>query len=67
MSTEQEMIDLYVQAEKDVLEGKTISFNGRTMTMENLQEIRSGRQEWERRLNSRARRGKSYRKGRITW
>lgn len=43
----QEMVDLYLQAEKDLLAGKTTTINGRTLTMENLQEIREGRQEWE--------------------
>lgn len=47
-----DMLDLYIQAEKDVLEGKTTTMNGRTMSMENLQEIRAGRKEWERRVAS---------------
>ena len=47
-----DMLDLYIQAEKDVLEGKTTSMNGRTLSMENLQEIRAGRKEWERRVAS---------------
>jgi hypothetical protein len=46
----QEMVNLYIQAEKDVLEGKTVSFNGRTFTSENLVDIRKGRQEWEARV-----------------
>ncbi|MBK5072224.1 hypothetical protein I2492_04235 [Budviciaceae bacterium CWB-B4] len=46
------MIQLYVEAEKSVLSGKSITFNGQQMTMENLSEIRSGRKEWERRLSS---------------
>ncbi|MFP0138351.1 hypothetical protein [Escherichia sp. WS1265] len=33
-----------------VLDGKSVTFNGQQMTMENLSEIRQGRQEWERRL-----------------
>lgn len=44
------MVDLYIQAEKDVLEGKTTTMNGRTMTLEDLDAIREGRREWERRL-----------------
>ncbi|WP_444909316.1 primosomal replication protein PriB/PriC domain protein [Microbulbifer sp. TRSA005] len=47
--TPQEMVDLYIEAEIDVLAGKTTVINGRQFTAENLQEIRSGRQEWERR------------------
>lgn len=53
------MIQRYTEAELAVLEGKSIRFNGQEMTMENLSEIRKGRQEWERRLSSfnRTRRG----------
>ncbi|OKU81021.1 hypothetical protein, partial [Escherichia coli] len=36
--------------EMAVLDGKSVTFNGQQMTMENLSEIRQGRQEWERRL-----------------
>jgi hypothetical protein len=43
------MLQRYMDAEMAVLEGKSITFNGQQMTMENLSEIRSGRQEWERR------------------
>lgn len=46
------MIQRYTEAEMAVLDGKTIRFNGQEMTMENLSEIRKGRQEWERRLSS---------------
>ncbi|MEX2964218.1 primosomal replication protein PriB/PriC domain protein [Microbulbifer sp. TYP-18] len=45
----QAMVDLYLAAEKDVLAGKSTTINGRTFATENLQEIRDGRQEWERR------------------
>ncbi|OOO99013.1 hypothetical protein CBL21_12505 [Shigella flexneri] len=44
------MIHRYINAEMAVLDGKSITFNGQQMTMENLSEIRQGRQEWERRL-----------------
>lgn len=40
----------YTEAEMAVLDGKSVTFNGQQMTMENLSEIRQGRQEWERRL-----------------
>ncbi|MBP8221506.1 hypothetical protein D3C87_2139690 [compost metagenome] len=43
------MIALYLQAERDLLAGKQITFQGRSVTSENLNEIRTGRQEWERR------------------
>jgi len=44
------MIQRYTDAELAVLDGKSIRFNGQEMTMENLSEIRKGRQEWEGRL-----------------
>lgn len=48
------MIQSYTEAEMAVLQGKSITFNGQQMTMENLSEIRKGRQEWERKLTSAA-------------
>lgn len=50
MSLEQDMIDFYIKAEKDVLVGKTVSHRGETMGLEDLDKIREGRKEWERRL-----------------
>lgn len=44
------MIRYYTEAEIAVLNGKTIMLNGQSMTMENLADIREGRQEWEHRL-----------------
>ncbi|MFW5386629.1 hypothetical protein [Yersinia sp. 2542 StPb PI] len=44
------MIQRYAAAEMAVLEGKFITFNGQSMAMENLSEIRKGRDVWERRL-----------------
>lgn len=46
------MVELYLQAEQDLLAGKTISFNGRTVSSESLGEIRKGRQEWQRAVNT---------------
>ncbi|KAB7896433.1 hypothetical protein ASE93_15385 [Serratia sp. Leaf50] len=48
----EDMIQQYLNAEKAVLQGKSITFNGQSMTMENLSEIRSGRESWERRLSA---------------
>lgn len=45
-----EMLDLYLQAERDVLAGKETMFQGRRLVMADLPQIRDGRQEWERRL-----------------
>jgi hypothetical protein len=49
MSIATEMVAKYLDAETNLLMGKTISFGGRTLSAENLAEIRKGRQEWERR------------------
>lgn len=46
------MISACIDAEKDVLEGKTTTFQGRTITSENLSEIRAARVEWEKKLKS---------------
>lgn len=48
--TAKQMVEKYMQAEMDVLEGKTTTFNGRTLTMADLYDIRAGRLEWERRV-----------------
>lgn len=49
MSTATDMVAKYLEAEAALLLGKTVSFGGRTLTVENLDSIRKGRQEWERR------------------
>ena len=46
------MLDKYMAAELAVLDGKTVMFGGRTLTMVDLNQIREGRQEWERRVNA---------------
>lgn len=48
----QDMVRRYTEAEMTILQGKSITFNGQQMTMENLSEIRKGRQEWERKQSS---------------
>ncbi|MBA7800784.1 hypothetical protein HV170_04510 [Citrobacter freundii] len=48
----QDMVRRYTEAEMTILQGKSIVFNGQQMTMENLSEIRKGRQEWERKQAS---------------
>ena len=46
-----EMLQFYMDAEKQVLQGKTITKGDRSWSRENLQEIREGRQEWENTVN----------------
>jgi len=60
MTLEQEMLDLYIQAEKDVLAGKSITFRGETMNLEDLDAIRNGRKEWERKVASASRNGRCF-------
>ena len=50
MTQAESMVQKYIEAEVAVLEGRSISFSGRTLTMENLSEIRAGRLLWERRV-----------------
>jgi hypothetical protein len=50
------MIDLYLQAEADILaHGQSSAFQGRILTTADLLQIRQGRQEWERRASAEAR------------
>jgi len=48
----QQILERYITAEQEVLEGRTVSFGGRTLTMVDLSEIRAGRKEWERKIAS---------------
>jgi len=54
MSTATDMHAKYLAAEQAVLDGKTIKFGERMLGMEDLAEIRKGRQEWERKAASEA-------------
>lgn len=45
------MLALYIQAEKDVLQGKQINIGGQQMTLEDLDKIREGRREFENRVS----------------
>ena len=54
MTIATDMLASYMAAEAAVLTGKTVSFNGRTHTTEDLAEIRKGRKEWEARVNAEA-------------
>lgn len=48
LSVAQEMLDMYLQAEKTILGGQSVTIAGKSYTMSNLNEVRTGRQEWER-------------------
>jgi len=51
MSEAQEMYDLYIAAEKAVLEGKEVWLLGRKIQYEDLDMIRAGRKEWAKQLS----------------
>lgn len=50
MPTAIEMRDKYLAAEQSLLEGKETSMGDRKLRLEDLGEIRKGRQEWEARV-----------------
>lgn len=52
MTNPQQMLDKYIEAEMAVLEGRSITFGGRTLSMADLSDIRAGRLEWERRVDA---------------
>jgi hypothetical protein len=52
MTQSQQMLQKYLDAESAVLEGRSVTFGGRTLTMADLNQIREGRLEWERRVQS---------------
>lgn len=51
MTIATDMLELYIKAEKDVLKGKSVSISGRSLSRENLSEIRAGRSEWQQKVN----------------
>lgn len=44
----QNMLTLYLDAEKKVLLGQSVSHNGKSWTMADLDKIRAGRAYWQR-------------------
>ena len=56
MSTDTDMLERYLEAERAVLEGQAFQWHdGRRLTMANLPEIQRGRAYWERRVTQRKR------------
>lgn len=47
MTTATDMLAAYLAAEAAVLQGKEVTFDGRTYRSEDLDAIRAGRKEWE--------------------
>lgn len=60
MSTATEMYNLYLDAEKKILQGQSYSINGRSLTRANLSEIVANRQKWERKVKAEQNGGRSY-------
>jgi hypothetical protein len=52
MTVATDMRDFYIDAERKVLMGQSVTFRGRVLTRANLKDIREGRQEWERKVLS---------------
>lgn len=50
MSTATDMLAKYLAAEQAILEGKEARLGDRMLRMEDLAEVRKGRQEWETRV-----------------
>lgn len=52
MSLADDMYQNYLAAEAAILEGKTYKLGERLLGMEDLDKVRAGRQEWERRVQA---------------
>lgn len=50
MTQAKQMLEKYLEAETAVLEGRSVTFGGRNLTMADLNQIRDGRKEWEHRV-----------------
>lgn len=51
MSTATDMLAKYLAAEQAILSGKEHRWGDKALRMEDLPEIRAGRQEWERKVS----------------
>ncbi len=59
MATAQEMLDGYTQAELAVLAGQSFRLGDRMLTRADLSEIRTGRREWQARVDAESGRRRS--------
>lgn len=67
--TEEDLVKLrqaYIKAELAVLEGKSITLNGQTLTMADLNEIRAGRREVDNQLKARHQPRQLFSRARLT-
>lgn len=58
MTQATDMLAAYIAAETAVLLGKEASLGDRRLRMEDLSEIRAGRQEWQQKVNAETASGK---------
>ena len=58
MTQATDMLAAYIAAETAVLLGKEASLGDRRLRMEDLAEIRAGRQEWQQKVNTETAAGK---------
>lgn len=52
MSTATDLLQKYIDAEAAILGGQQMTLNGRSLTRADLAEVRAGRKEWQRAVNS---------------
>ena len=52
MSQATDMLQHYIDAETRVLLGQRVDWGDRSLTRADLQEIRAGRREWQRKVNA---------------
>jgi hypothetical protein len=55
MTTATEMLDKYIAAEANILDGQIVRWNERILTRANLAEVQQGRKDWERRVAAESR------------
>jgi len=55
MSTATDMLQSYIDAEVAILGGQEMRLNGRSLTRADLAEVRKGRAEWQRTVNTETR------------
>lgn len=60
MTAAETMLEKYLEAEQKLLAGKSIQWQGRTLTFENLDIIQRGRREWSRIVEREKNRGPGF-------
>ena len=52
MTIATDMLAKYMAAEQAILEGKDVRIGDRSLAMEDLESVRAGRREWEKRVSA---------------